>query len=392
MNKFLVALGMVVSFGVAGCNGTGESGTKPAAGKPAASASAEKPGASQSQPATAAKPIGKPASDAKADYTIAGSIYVWWMPAYYLNAEGILARHAEKQGIKVRFKPMDYIPSVEAYVAKDVDGVFCTNMEALDMPAAAGVDSTALFIGDFSNGNDKWLARAKDLSDLKGSTVSLVELSVSEYMAVRALEKGGFERSHVKFENVSDADIGTLFLANKDRKSIVTWNPIASNVLASDNSVNSIFDSSMIPGEILDMLVVNTEVLEKDPRLGRALVGAWYEVMSIVNGGGEKAKAAKESMAKLSNCSLAEFEAQMATTAIYWTANDAVNAASSKELQERMGYVRNFCFSKGLLGENAKSVDVVGIQYPDGTIQGDPNNVKLRFDTRFLSELLKGNN
>jgi NitT/TauT family transport system substrate-binding protein len=378
-------------FCVAGCDSAGGGSGKSAAQKTGSSAPAEKPVATQSQPTpTAVKPIGEVASDAKGEYTIAGSIYVWWMPAYYADTEGIFARHAEKQGIKINFKPMDYIPSVEAYVAKDVDGVFCTNMEALDMPAASGVDSTSLLIGDYSNGNDKWLARAKSLSELKGTTVSLVELSVSEYLAVRALEKGGFERSDVNFENVSDADVGTLFLANKDRKSIVTWNPIASNVLASDTQVNSIFDSSMIPGEILDMLLVNTEVLEKDPRLGRALVGAWYEIMSLVNGGGEKAKAAKESMAKLSNCSLAEFEAQMATTAIYWTPNDAIQAASSKELQEKMGYVRTFCFSKGLLGENAKSVDVVGIQYPDGTIQGDPNNVKLRFDTRFLSELLKG--
>jgi len=55
-----------------------------------------------------------------------------------------------------------------------------------------------------------------------------------------------------------------------------------------------------------------------------------------------------------------------------------------------MDFVRNFCFKHGLLGENAPSVDIVGIIYPDGTIQGDSRNVKLRFDTRFVDKAKSG--
>jgi NitT/TauT family transport system substrate-binding protein len=49
-----------------------------------------------------------------------------------------------------------------------------------------------------------------------------------------------------------------------------------------------------------------------------------------------------------------------------------------------MDFVRNFCFTHGLLGENARSVDVVGISYADGSVQGNKNNVKLRFDPRLM--------
>ncbi len=34
-----------------------------------------------------------------------------------------------------------------------------------------------------------------------------------------------------------------------------------------------VFDSSKIPGEILDLMVVNTQTLKDNPKLGKALVG-----------------------------------------------------------------------------------------------------------------------
>ena len=61
-----------------------------------------------------------------------------------------------------------------------------------------------------------------------------------------------------------------------------------------------VFDSSKIPGEIIDLMVVNTETLKDNPKLGKALVGAWYETMAMMQAKGRKATAALESMAKAS--------------------------------------------------------------------------------------------
>ena len=50
-----------------------------------------------------------------------------------------------------------------------------TNMEALDMPAASGVDSTAIILGDYSNGNDAVLVRnGLSFSQLPGKSLTLV--------------------------------------------------------------------------------------------------------------------------------------------------------------------------------------------------------------------------
>jgi TRAP-type C4-dicarboxylate transport system substrate-binding protein len=48
-----------------------------------------------------------------------------------------------------------------------------TNMDALTIPAAGGVDSTALIVSDFSNGNDGIVLKGegKTLADLKGMKI-----------------------------------------------------------------------------------------------------------------------------------------------------------------------------------------------------------------------------
>ena len=102
------------------------------------------------------------------------------MPWDYADQSGILKKWADAYNIEIELIRMDYIPSVEAYVAQQVDACTMTNMECLDMPAASGIDSTALIIGDYSNGNDGIVTRGDlKVRDLKGLEISLVELSVS---------------------------------------------------------------------------------------------------------------------------------------------------------------------------------------------------------------------
>jgi NitT/TauT family transport system substrate-binding protein len=52
--------------------------------------------------------------------------------------------------------------------------------------------------------------------------------------------------------------------------------------------------------------------------------------------------------------------------------------------------VRDFCFQHGLLGSNTKSPDQVAIRYPDGTILGKPDRVRLRFDTTYMQLAAEG--
>ncbi len=327
---------------------------------------------------------------AKPKFTVAWSIYVGWQPWDYAYHSGIVQKWADKYDIEIDLVRMDYIPSVEAYVAEKVDACVMTNMEALDMPAASGISTSVIILGDFSNGNDAVLTRdGLDIKDLAGNKIYLVELSVSHYTLVRALEMNKLSEPDVTIFNTSDSDIAAAFIANKKQKAVVTWNPLVMQILQ-EPGVTKVFDSSHIPGEILDLMVVRTKVLDKHPQLGKALTGAWYEVMKIMSQRGSAADDAMTVMAESAGCSLTEYKQQLRTTAMYYNPQDAVDYTSSAEVKDKMNYVRKFCFSHGLLGENAASEDEVGIKYPDGSIQGDEQNVQMIFNITFMQLAANG--
>lgn len=328
----------------------------------------------------------------KKKFTVMWSIYVGWMPWPYAQESGILQKWADKYNIVIDLKEAGYIPSIEAYVAGEADAVVMTNMEALNMAAAAGVDTTAVIVGDYSNGNDAVLTRnGLKLRDLRGKTVYLVELSVSQYLLARGLEKEGqgLTEGDLKLVNVSDADIAPAFITSKGQEVVVTWNPMVVDI-ESQVSVTNAFNSSQIPHEILDIMFVRTDVLSKHPELAKALVGAWYETLALMQGKGPETEKALASMAQKSGASLAQYKKQLETTYMYWQSADAASFTRSRKLVEVMDLVRKFSFDHGMFGEGVKSVDAVGILFPDGTILGNPKNVKLRFADKYMQFVAGG--
>jgi NitT/TauT family transport system substrate-binding protein len=332
------------------------------------------------------------AQSKKPKFTLMWSIYVGWMPWPYGAESGIIKKWADKYGIEIDVRQADYIPTIEAYVAGKADACVMTNMECLDMPAASGIDNTVVIVGDFSNGNDVLYTRDNlQVPQLRGKVIALVELSVSHYLLVRALEiKGnGLMEKDVKILNTSDADIAPVFISNVSQKAVVTWNPMALEIEQTPG-VKRVFDSSAIPGEILDLLVIKTDALKKNPALGKALTGAWFEMMAVMSGRTPAAEKMIARMAELSGTTPASFKQQLKTTAMYYRPQDALAFTRSSELQRNMDFVRKFCFNHKLLGESAKSVDAVGIQFSDGKNLGDPKNVRMRFSSEYVQMAAEG--
>jgi NitT/TauT family transport system substrate-binding protein len=271
-------------------------------------------------------------------YKVAWSHYTGWEPWGYAAEQGIIKKWADKYGVEIEVTLVnDYIESVNLYTSGTFDAVAVTNMDALSIPCVGGVDTTALILGDFSNGNDGIVIKGgKAVSDLKGRSVKLVELSVSHYLLARALDKAKLSERDIKIVNTSDADIGAVFASGGPTESVVTWNPILMSIRNTPGA-NLIFDSSSIPGG-----------------------------------------------------TVAEFKAQLKTTAMFYKPSEGVELARSEQLKATMQYVAKFSFDHGLYGERAKSADLVGIQFPDGKIQGDPKNVKLRFDATFMELAAQG--
>lgn len=322
----------------------------------------------------------------KKDFKVAWSIYVGWMPWGYAADSGIVKKWADKYGITIEVKQFnDYVESINQYTAGAFDAVTLTNMDALSIPAAGGVDTTAVIVGDYSNGNDAVILKGKDkLEDIKGQTVNLVEFSVSHYLLARALESIKLAEKDVKVVNTSDADMASAY-GTADVTAVVTWKPIVSTILESPGA-KVVFDSSSIPGEIIDLLVANTAVLKDNPKFGKALAGIWYDTMKAL----AEDKAAKEHMAKASGTDVAGFDDQLKTTKLFATPADAIAFTTGADIKAKSELVSNFLFDKALLGKDAKSAGAIGIEFPDKSVFGEKGNVKLRFDATYMQEAADG--
>ena len=322
-------------------------------------------------------------------FKVCWSIYVGWMPWAYGTETGIVKKWGEKYGIDIDVVQInDYIESINQYSAGEFDACTMTNMDALTIPAAGGVDSTALVVGDFSNGNDGVVLKGKkSLADIKGQNVNLVELSVSHYLLARGLESVGLSEKDLTVVNTSDADMVAVY-GTKSVTAVSTWNPLLSEITSMPNSYK-VFDSSQIPGEIIDLLVINTETLKENPKLGMALVGAWYEIMGIMSGSDAKAVDAKTSMAIASGTDLAGYEAQLASTEMFYTPAAALELTTSDKLVTTMKNVAQFSFQHGLLGDGAPDAGFIGIEMPAG-IYGNQANVKFRFNPTYMQMAADG--
>ncbi len=338
----------------------------------------------------ACTPSGSEQQEPRTEFDIGWSIYAGWMPWPYAQQSGIVKKWADKYGIQINFVQVnDYVESVNQYTAGKLDGVTVANMDALTIPAAGGKDTSAIIVGDYSNGNDGILLKgSNDLAAIKGRDVYLVELSVSHYLLARGLETVGMPLTAVNTVNTSDADIAGAF-SSPDITAAVAWNPQLATMKNTANT-NMVFSSADIPGEIVDLLVVDTATLKANPNLGKALAGIWYETMAVMKEDSEAGREARAAMAKLAGTTPDVFDDQLSTTYLYAEPSAAVEATRSPALVETMTRVRDFSFAQGLFGQGARSADAVGMSFPGGKTLGDPDNVTLRFDDSYMQMAAEG--
>ncbi len=327
---------------------------------------------------------------ARTRFFLGWSTYVGNMPWAYARDSGVLGRWAAAYDIEIEMVHSDYMGAVEAMIAGEVDAVPMTNLECLNMPAAAGVDSTVIILHDYSNGNDAILARGLRLDELPGHTAHLVAGSVSQYLLVRALELQDFFQNEVEVIDVPDAEIAPGFLADPEQRLVATWNPTLMQIQRADPAAELIFSSANVPGEVLDVMVARSDVLAAHPEFGEALAGAWYEVMGLMAAEGPRSEAVVAAMAALSGDSLEDFRVQLAGAAFFFDPGDAVDHFWSTGLQDKMTFIVDFCLDNGFFGQGANWSDTVGIRYPDGTVRGNAQNVKMRFDDTYMRKAANG--
>ncbi|MDR2165675.1 MAG: putative urea ABC transporter substrate-binding protein [Zoogloeaceae bacterium] len=327
-------------------------------------------------------------AQARKNFNVCWTIYAGWVPWGYIDTSGIIGKWGKKYGINIRVTQINDVgEALNQYTAGKFDACTMTNMDALIVPVAGGVDTTALIAGSYSDGGDGVVVKGKGktLKDLKGMNVYLPELTVSHYLLARGLETVGLRERDIKVVNTSDADLVAAY-ATGNVRAVVAWNPQLM-ALKSRPDTMEIFSSRQIPGEIIDIMVANTRVLKDNPALGKALTGAWYETMALMKAGNVDAL---EAMAKSSGTNLAGYRAQLENTRLFHNPQDNLAFITSPDLVKTMRRVAQFSFEKGLLGEGAKNAEAIGMAFPGGVVLGDKKRILFRVDDTFVRMAIRG--
>jgi len=196
---------------------------------------------------------------------------------------GIQKGFFKDAGVNVEFTWLDYVPSMDSFVAGKVDAVCMTNGDAL-ITGAFGKKGIAILINDYSNGNDMVVARQgiDSVAALKGKKIGVEVGFLAHLLLLKALERAGLAETDVTLVNVpTDKTAEALALGKVD--AISAWQPNSGQALELVGGSKAIFTSADLPGIIYDLLYVSPESLAARRDDWEKLVKVWFQIVDFIN-------------------------------------------------------------------------------------------------------------
>jgi NitT/TauT family transport system substrate-binding protein len=276
-------IGLCVTLGLSAC-----SGNKPAATTEDKAAPA---------PAAPAEPAPAPAPAASAGAPLRVAYSDW--PGWTALEVGIQKGWFKDAGLNVEFSWFDYLPSMEAYSAGKVDAVTVTNGDAL-VTGASGGKSKLILLMDYSNGNDKVIAKPgiKSLKDLKGKKVGLELTLVEHLLLLQGLQKLSMKQSEVSLVNFRTNEVPQA-LASGQVDAVAAWYPTSTEVLTAVPGSTAIWTSADVPGLIYDTLAVSPTSYAQRKADWAKFAKVWYKISDYVRDPATQPDAVKIMAAKV---------------------------------------------------------------------------------------------
>jgi len=186
------------------------------------------------------------------------------------------------EGVAVEYEWFDYVASMDAFAADQLDAVAMTNGDAL-VTGATGAQSVMILINDYSNGNDMIVAKAgiKSVKDLKGKKIGVEVGFVSHLLLLNALEKNGLTEADVELVNVPTNETPQV-LASGQVDAIVAWQPSSGQALKLVPGSTRIYSSADEPGLIYDVLAVKPASLASRKAEWAKVLKVWYKAVAYL--------------------------------------------------------------------------------------------------------------
>ncbi len=169
---------------------------------------------------------------------------------------------------------------VKAYRNGEIEGAGLSIDQAL-LIASTQENVKIITIMDASHGADVILGQPEisDIKALKGKRVGLEPTALGSFFIARALEKNGMSVKDIEIISLEPLEHERAY-KQRQVDAVVTFGPAVPKILEAGGKV--LFDSSQIPGEILDVIVVNTEVMANFPQTLQALVNGRFRALKYL--------------------------------------------------------------------------------------------------------------
>jgi len=203
-------------------------------------------------------------------------------PGWVAWEVGIEKGWFKEAGVDVKFEWFDYVASMDAFAAGQLDAVTMTNGDAL-VTGATGAKSVMILINDYSNGNDMVVGGPGigSLKDLKGKKIGVEVGFVSHLLLLDGLQQNGMSEADVELVNVPTNETPQV-LASGDVSAIVAWQPNSGMALKLVPGSKKIFSSADQPGLIYDVLAVSPESLAARRADWATVAKVWYRIVDYI--------------------------------------------------------------------------------------------------------------
>ena len=169
---------------------------------------------------------------------------------------------------------------LRAFRNEAIDGMVISLDETLSL-AAEGYQPRIVLVVDVSNGADVVVGRRgmRTMRDLKGKAVAVESSALGAFVLARALALSGMQPTDVDVVHLeSNEQPGAFEKGLVD--GAVTFDPYRAQFLRA--GAKTLFDSTQIPGEIVDLLAVRASVIERQPRSVQALLNGWFDALDYM--------------------------------------------------------------------------------------------------------------
>jgi len=139
-----------------------------------------------------------------------------------------------------------------------------------------------ILIMNISHGGDVVLVKPdiKHLTDIKGKRVAAVNIPLGLYMLSRLLDRAGLEKKDIELSLMSETE-QEAFYKSGQADVVITYDPVKTALQKA--GMKTIFDSTDIPNEIFDILVVHESVYLSHKKDVCEVVNQWFETLDYIH-------------------------------------------------------------------------------------------------------------